>query len=202
MKIICIGKNYHSHILEYDGIIPDEPLIFMKADSSILRKGFPFYIPEFTKNVHYEVEVVIKINKVGKHIQVEHAHRYYDEIGLGIDFTARDVQKELKNDGYPWEKSKSFDNAAFVSDFFPKEDFDLNQMNFSLKQNGEEVQKGNTKDLMVGIDELIAFVSTYFTLKKGDIIYTGTPEGVGPVAEGDILTGFLEGKEVFDVKIK
>ncbi|TDM00342.1 MAG: 2-hydroxyhepta-2,4-diene-1,7-dioate isomerase [Flavobacteriaceae bacterium] len=202
MKIICIGKNYKLHALEFDGIIPDEPLIFMKPDSAVLRKGIPFVIPEFTNDVHYETEVVLKVCKVGKHIQKEFAHRYYEEFALGLDLTARDLQYKLKDMGYPWEKAKAFDGSAFVSDFFPKEGVDLDNLNFSLTVNDKFAQKGNTKDMSITMDEIICYVSKYFTLKKGDLIFTGSPEGVATIHSGDVLKGFIGEKHVFQVNVK
>lgn len=203
MKIICIGQNYEDHIKELGSKRPEEPLIFLKPDSAVLPKKNPFIIPPFSKDVHYEVEVLVKINKVGKFIGERFAHKYYDEIGLGIDFTARDLQAKLKKAGHPWEKAKGFDGSAVISPFFPKENFsDLNNINFSLAKNDEKVQIGNTKDMIFKIDELVAYVSQFFTLKKGDIIFTGTPVGVGAVAKDDVLTGFLENEKVIDIKVK
>ena len=202
MKIICIGRNYAKHIEELANERPTEPVIFLKPDSAILPKKMPFFIPPFSNDIHYEVEVLVKINKVGKYIDTKFAHKYYDEIGLGIDFTARDIQAISKEKGLPWEKAKAFDGSAVVGEFFPKEQFNLEQLQFQLKQNENLVQDGNTNAMLWKIDELIAYVSQFFTLKKGDLIYTGTPAGVGKVAPNDILVGLLEGKEAFRIKIK
>jgi len=203
MKIICIGRNYAAHIEELQNEKPEDPVVFIKPDSAVLPKEQDFYIPEFSKDVHYEVEVLVKIKKVGKHIQEKFAHKYYDEVGLGIDFTARDVQAKLKEKGLPWEKAKGFDGAAVIGTWLPVTTFkDLNNVNFELLKNEEVVQKGNTSLMLWKIDELIAYVSQYFMVKKGDIIFTGTPAGVGKVAPNDYLTGTIEGKEVFSLKIK
>ncbi len=203
MKLICIGRNYSEHIKELANERPLEPVVFIKPDSAILPKEQYFYIPEFTKEVHYEVEVLVKINKVGKHIDPKFAHTYYDEIGLGIDFTARDLQSKLKEKGLPWEKAKGFDGAAVIGKWMSKSNFnDLNDLNFSLYKNGEMVQQGNTSLMLWKIDELIAYVSQFFTLKKGDIIFTGTPKGVGKIQPNDYLSGLLEKVEMFTVNIK
>ena len=202
MKIICIGRNYAKHIEELDNEKPESPVVFLKPDSSILPKNNPFFIPPFSNDVHYEVEVLVKINKVGKHIASRFAHKYYDEIGLGIDFTARDVQFRCKVRGLPWEKAKAFDGSAIVGQFFPKEEFDLENLDFQLKKNGEVVQNGNTNAMLWKIDELIGYVSQYFTLKKGDLIFTGTPAGVGKVSENDELEGIIEGKKAFKIHVK
>lgn len=203
MKIICIGRNYANHIAELQNERPDEPVVFLKPDSSILLKQHPFVIPEFSKDVHHEIELLVKINKVGKYIDVKFAHSYYDEIGIGIDFTARDLQSKLKEKGLPWEKAKSFDGATVLSDFVSKDSFsDVNAINFELKKNGQMVQKGNSSLMLWKIDELIAYVSQYFTLKKGDILFTGTPEGVGAVQPNDILEGFLEDNKMFRIQVK
>ncbi len=200
MKIICVGRNYTDHINELNNEKPENPVLFMKPDTALLNKEMPFPIPDFSDNVQYEVELVVKINKVGKHIQPEFAHKYYDKIALGIDFTARDVQQQLKDKGLPWERAKAFDNSAVVSDFFAKEKYDLTQLNFSLHRNQQLVQSGNTRDMLWKIDELIAYISTYFTLKTGDLIYTGTPAGVGKVSSNDTLEGFIEDQQVFAIK--
>lgn len=204
MKIICIGRNYTEHISELKNEKPDEPVIFMKPDTAILLKKQPFFIPDFSEEVHYETEILVKIKKVGKHIQEKFAHKYYDEIGLGIDFTARDLQQKLKEKGLPWEKAKSFDGAAVIGEkWLQKRSIkDVNNLNFSLEKNGEVVQKGNTSHMLWKIDELIAYISTFFTLKIGDIIFTGTPAGVGKVAANDRLTGFIEENQVFSIQIK
>lgn len=203
MKIICVGRNYADHIRELENSRPDSPVLFMKPDTAVLLKDRDFYIPDFSNDIHYEVELLVKINRVGKYIQEEFAHKYYDEIGLGIDFTARDLQTELKTKGLPWERAKGFDGSAVVSRFVPKEQFaNLNDISFSLQKNGETVQRGNTSHMLWSVDALIAYISTFFTLKIGDVIFTGTPAGVGPVADGDTLVGFLEAEEMFSIKIK
>lgn len=202
MKIICIGRNYAKHIKELENERPESPVVFLKPDSAILPKNHPFFIPPFSNDVHYEVEVLIKINKVGKHIAARFADKYYDEVGLGIDFTARDVQAHCKEKGLPWEKAKAFDGSAVIGQFFPKEEFDLENLSFQLLKNNNVVQDGNTKAMLWKIDELIGYVSQYFTLKKGDLIFTGTPAGVGKVSENDELTGIMEGKKSFQIKVK
>ncbi len=202
MKIICIGRNYAKHIEELENERPESPVVFLKPDSSILPKNNPFFIPPFSNDVHYEVEVLVKINKVGKHIASRFAHKYYDEIGLGIDFTARDVQAHCKAKGLPWEKAKAFDGSAIVGQFYSKEEFDLDNLSFQLLKNEEIVQDGNTNAMLWKIDELISYVSQYFTLKKGDLIFTGTPAGVGKVSENDELKGIIEGKEAFQIRVK
>lgn len=203
MKIICIGRNYTDHIKELSNEKPTDPVIFMKPDSAVLPKEQDFYIPEFSDDIHYEVEVLIKICKVGKHINQRFAHKYYDEIGLGIDFTARDLQSKLKAKGLPWEKAKGFDGSAVIGNWKNKSDYkNLENLNFRLLVNEKEVQNGNTSLMLWKIDELIAYVSTFFTLKKGDIIFTGTPAGVGKVKPNDYLEGFLENKRLFALKIK
>jgi 2-keto-4-pentenoate hydratase/2-oxohepta-3-ene-1,7-dioic acid hydratase in catechol pathway len=202
MKIICIGRNYARHIEELANERPESPVIFLKPDSAILPKKIPFFIPPFSDEVHYEVEILIKINKVGKHIAAKFSHKYYDEVGLGIDFTARDVQAKCKEKGLPWEKAKAFDGSAVIGDFYPKEQFDLDHLKFQLYKNNILVQDGNSEAMLWKIDDLIAYVSQYFTLKKGDIIFTGTPAGVGKVNENDELKGLIEGKEAFRLKIK
>ncbi len=202
MKIICIGRNYAEHARELGNEIPDSPVIFMKPDTAVLKKGSDFYIPEFSNDVHHELEVVLKISKGGKYIQEENADKYYDEIGLGIDFTARDLQSELKAKGLPWELSKGFDGSAVVSEFYNKEDFDMKNINFSLMKNKEKVQNGNTSLMIFSPQKIIAFVSQYFTLRVGDLIFTGTPKGVGKVSENDLLEAFLEDQKVFDLRIQ
>ncbi|MGY5850222.1 fumarylacetoacetate hydrolase family protein [Salegentibacter sp. F14] len=204
MKIICIGRNYTQHIAELENEKPQEPVIFLKPDTAILLKKQPFFIPDFSKDVHYEVEVLVKIKRVGKYIQPKFAHKYYDEIGLGIDFTARDLQKKLKEKGLPWEKAKAFDGAAVIGEkWISKKSFsDINNINFSLWKNEESVQQGNTAHMLWKIDELIAYVSEFFTLKIGDVIFTGTPAGVGKVQPNDRLTGFLEKEKMFSINIK
>ena len=203
MKLICIGRNYTEHIKELENEKPTDPVVFLKPDTAILLKKQPFFIPDFSDDVHYEVEVLVKINRVGKHIDKKFAHKYYKEIGLGIDFTARDLQAKLKAKGLPWEKAKSFDGAAVIGNWLPVSDFeDVNQIGFSLKKNEEIVQNGNTSHMLWQIDELIEYVSKYFTLKIGDIIFTGTPAGVGKVSANDKLVGLLEGKELFSINVK
>ena len=203
MKIICIGRNYVNHIAELNNERPDEPVIFMKPDTAILPKKSPFVIPEFSSDIHHEVEILVKISKVGKYIDTKFAHKYYDEIGLGIDFTARDLQNKLKEKGLPWEKAKAFDGSAVIGDFLPKNNFlSLENITFELTKNGQTVQKGNTSNMLWKIDEIIAYVSQYFTLKKGDIIFTGTPEGVGKVLPNDVLEGFIDNIKLMRLHIK
>lgn len=203
MKLICIGRNYTDHIKELESEKPTDPVVFLKPDTAILLKKQPFFIPDFSDNVHHEVEVLVKINKVGKYIDKKFAHKYYDDIGLGIDFTARDLQAQLKAKGLPWEKAKAFDGAAVVGKWLPKTKFqNIDDINFSLKKNDEVVQNGNTALMLWKIDELIEYVSKYFTLKIGDIIFTGTPAGVGKVFAEDQLKGYLEDEEMFSIKIK
>ena len=202
MKIICIGRNYAEHAKELGNEIPENPVIFMKPDTAILKKGSDFYIPEFSDDVHYELEVVLKISKGGKYIQEEKASNYFEEIGLGIDFTARDLQSQLKAKGLPWELAKGFDGSAVVSEFYKKSDFDMRNLSFSLMKNKEKVQDGNTSMMIFSPEKIIAFVSQYFTLKTGDLIFTGTPQGVGKVEENDILQAFLEDEKVLDLRIQ
>ena len=203
MKIICIGRNYTKHIEELHNERPDEPVVFMKPDSAVLLKQHPFVIPEFSEDIHHELEVIVKINKVGKYIEPKFAHKYYDEISVGIDFTARDLQQKLKDKGLPWEKAKAFDGSAVIGDFVSKSDFkSIDNLNFELTNNGVTVQKGNTSYMLWKIDELIAYVSQFFTLKIGDIIFTGTPEGVAVVRPDDVLEGFLEGNKLFRIQVK
>lgn len=202
MKIICIGRNYADHAKEMKSALPTEPIFFFKPDLAILR-GHKFYIPDFTKDLHYEVELVIKINRVGKHIDEKFAHKYYNEIGLGIDFTARDIQQECKAKGLPWEKAKAFENSAVLSkQFINKADLDLNKIKFSMLQNGEIVQDGISSDMIFTFDKIIAYISQFVTLKIGDLIYTGTPAGVGPVRIGDKLSGFIGDHNMFNIDIK
>ncbi len=203
MKIIAIGRNYAEHAKELNNPIPTTPVIFMKPDTAVLKDNKPFYLPDFSNDVHFELEVVLKICKEGKHIAEKFASSYYDEIGLGIDFTARDIQSKHKEKGLPWELAKSFDNSAPISIFYPKSEFEnLYDLNFELKVNNESKQKGNTKDLLFSFEKIISFVSQYITLKKGDLIFTGTPEGVGKTNKGDKLEAWLAGKQLlnFDVK--
>jgi 2-keto-4-pentenoate hydratase/2-oxohepta-3-ene-1,7-dioic acid hydratase in catechol pathway len=203
MKIICIGRNYADHAKEMNSPIPSVPMFFMKPDVAILRPGTPFYYPSFSKDVHFECELVVKINRVGKNISERFAHKYYSEIGLGIDFTARDLQKQCKEKGHPWEIAKAFEGSAPLSkEFIDKSELDLEDVQFSMTQNGSQVQIGSTKDMIFNIDQLIAYVSQFMTLKKGDLIYTGTPAGVGPIAIDDELKGFIGEKEMFTVRVK
>lgn len=203
MKIICIGRNYAEHAKELKNEIPTEPVWFMKPDTALLKDGEAFYLPDFSNDIHHEIEIVIKINKVGKHIEEQFAHKYYDEIGIGIDFTARDLQVKCKEKGLPWEKAKAFDGSAPIGKFIKKEQLgDLNNLNFELKINGESRQLGNTKDLLFSFDKIISYVSKFVTLKVGDLIYTGTPEGVGPVKIGDKLKGYLKGDLLLEFEVK
>ena len=202
MKIICIGRNYAKHIEELSNERPSNPVVFLKPDSAILPKNHPFFIPPFSEDVHYELEILVKINKVGKHIATKFAHKYYDEIGLGIDFTARDIQQQCKEKGLPWEKAKAFDGSAVIGQFYPKTDFDLENLSFQLLKNNEIVQDGNTNAMLWKIDELVSYVSQYFTLKKGDIIFTGTPAGVGKVEENDVLIGMIKDVKALEIKVK
>jgi len=203
LKIICIGRNYVSHVKEFKNKLPKEPVIFIKPDTSIIKKNSPFFIPSFSNYIDHEVELIIKINRIGKHIQKKFSHKYYQEITLGIDFTARKLQDQLKKDRLPWEKSKSFDGSALIGKWISKDNFsDLNSINFELFKNKKSIQKANTSRMIWDIDSIISYCSTYFTLKIGDIIFTGTPKGVSKVEKNDILEGFIEGKEVFSLKIK
>ena len=203
MKLICIGRNYTAHIEELENERPKDPVVFIKADSAVLPKEQDFYLPPFSNNVHHEVELLVKITKVGKHIAKEFAHKYYDEISLGIDFTARDVQDELKSKGLPWEKAKSFDGSAVIGKWVSKSNYkDLDHLSFSLKKNNEIVQSASSELMLWKIDELISYVSQFFTLKKGDIIFSGTPSGVGKVEAGDVSEGFIENDSFFKVGVK
>ena len=203
MKIICVGRNYTDHIKELENNKPKEPVLFLKPDSSIILNNKPFFIPDFSQNIHYELELIIKISRLGKHIQEKFSHKYYDFIGLGIDFTARDLQSDLKSKGLPWEKSKAFDGSCFISKWINKSEFnDVNNLNFNLNKNGKTVQKTNSKLMLWKIDELISYISTFFTLKIGDIIFTGTPAGVGKVSISDNLEGFIEDNKIFNLNIK
>jgi 2-keto-4-pentenoate hydratase/2-oxohepta-3-ene-1,7-dioic acid hydratase in catechol pathway len=203
MKIICVGRNYADHIEELQNQKPKDPVLFLKPDTALLQKNQPFFIPHFSSDIHYEVEVLVRINRIGKHIQEKFAPKYYEEIGLGIDFTARTLQKELKEKGLPWEKAKAFDGSCLVGDWVSKTEFgDLNKLPFLLEKNGIVVQQGATQNMLWKIDELISYTSKFFTLKIGDILFTGTPAGVGAVKENDLLVGFLDGKQNFSVKIK
>lgn len=203
MKIICIGLNYHSHIQELKSQIPDVPVFFMKPETAMIVKNRPFFLPDFSNDIHYEVELLVRINKLGKSIQKKFAHTYYDEIGLGIDFTARDLQQKVRSEGLPWEITKSFDGSAIIGTFLPKSQFaDLNNIPFHLKLNDRIVQQGNTSDMIFDIDTVIEYVSQFVTLKIGDIIFTGTPVGVGPVAINDRLQGYIGDQKLFDFRVK
>jgi len=202
LKIICIGRNYRDHAKELSNPVPKDPLVFMKPPSALLLENKPFYYPEFTSNLHYELEVVLKICKNGRHVQPDFASGYYEQIGLGIDFTARDIQDRCKEKGHPWEIAKGFDHSAVVSSFFPLSDYDRSSIRFEMKKNGVSVQNGDTGDLIFKFDFLIEYVSQFFKLQMGDLIFTGTPAGVGPVIVGDHLEGYLEGKKIIDCKIK
>lgn len=202
MKIICIARNYVDHIKELNNEIPENPVFFLKPDTALLQKNRDFYIPEFTKELHYEAEVVVKISKVGKYIQPEFAHNYFQEISLGIDFTARDIQTQLKEKGHPWEIAKAFDHSAVIGDFFDKNDFDLDNLSFRLEKNEKVVQQGNTKAMIHDFYKIISEASKYFTLKTGDLIMTGTPAGVGKVNINDRLKGWIENQVSFDISVK
>ncbi|RTY68162.1 fumarylacetoacetate hydrolase family protein [Flavobacterium sp. LB2P53] len=203
MKIICIGRNYTNHIEELQNERPTEPVVFMKPDSAVLLKQHPFVIPEFSEEVHHEIEIIVKISKVGKYIEPKFAHKYYDEISVGIDFTARDLQDKLKAKGLPWEKAKAFDGSAVIGEFVSKNQFSsVENITFELKKNNETVQMSNSSLMLWKIDELISYVSQFFTLKIGDIIFTGTPEGVAAVKPEDVLEGFLEGQQLFRIQVK
>ncbi|OFZ56608.1 MAG: 2-hydroxyhepta-2,4-diene-1,7-dioate isomerase [Bacteroidetes bacterium RIFCSPHIGHO2_02_FULL_44_7] len=203
MKIICIGRNYADHAKEMNAPLPTVPMFFMKPDVALLKNGNPFYYPEFSKDIHYECELVVRISKAGKNIAEKFAHNYYSEIGLGIDFTARDLQQLCKEKGQPWEIAKSFEASAPISErFIPIKELDLSTLEFSLDQNGKRVQTGHAKDMIFGIDQLIAYVSRFMTLKTGDLIYTGTPQGVGPIAIGDVLIGKIGTEEMFRLEVK
>lgn len=203
MKIICIGRNYADHAKEMNSAVPENPVFFLKPDTALIPKRNPFFYPDFTHDLHYECEIVVKINKLGKNIQTKFAHTYYDEIGLGIDFTARDLQQKCKEKSLPWEMAKAFDHSAPVSEIFiSKNELDLENIHFHLLKNDEKVQIGNSKDMLFNIDEIIAYVSQFITLKIGDLIFTGTPAGVGPVQIGDVLEGFIEDRKLLELKIK
>lgn len=201
MKIFCIGRNYVAHAQELDNEVPSSPLVFMKPSTALLQENKPFYYPSFSNDIHYEVELVLKIKKHGKHIEKQFAHLYYDHIGLGIDFTARDIQSELKKKGHPWEIAKSFDSSAVISTFHPISELPK-EIPFTLKKNGEVVQDGNSNRMIFDFDTIISYISKRFTLQIGDLIYTGTPAGVGPIQIGDQLEGFIDKKSVFQVEIK
>ncbi len=203
MKIIAVGRNYVAHIEELKNEKPDSPVIFCKPDTALLKDNAPFYMPDFSKEIHHEVELVLKISKEGKNIEKQFAHKYYEEIGLGIDFTARDLQDKLKAKGLPWEIAKSFNHSAPVSEFAPLSDYkDLKNISFDLLVNSELRQHGNTAAMIFDFDDIISYISKFFTLKKGDLIFTGTPSGVKSVQIGDRLEGYIEGKKFFDFEVK
>jgi 2-keto-4-pentenoate hydratase/2-oxohepta-3-ene-1,7-dioic acid hydratase in catechol pathway len=202
MKIIGIGMNYAEHNKELNAVTPMQPVVFMKPDSALLRENKPFFLPDFSSEIHYEVEVVLKINRLGKNIAPQFASRYYDEFALGVDFTARDLQSDFRAKGLPWELAKGFDNSAVVSPFLPMKDYEKNNISFRLDVNSKTVQAGNTANMIYSFDEIIAYVSRFFTLKIGDLIFTGTPAGVGKVAINDVLEGYVENKKMFSFKIK
>lgn len=203
MKIFCVGRNYADHAKELNNEVPTEPVIFMKPDTALLREDQPLYYPSFTQNLHYELELVVRIQKPGKKIEEKFAHKYYEEITVGIDFTARDKQDELKKKSLPWELAKAFDHSAVVGRMLPKSGFgDLQQLSISMSKNGTAVQEGNTKDMLFSIDRLISFISQHFTLRTGDLIFTGTPQGVGPAQIGDLFEGYLQGQKLFECAIR
>ena len=203
MKIICIGRNYLDHAKELGNKTPTSPLFFLKPDTAIQPKGHPFFIPDFSNNIHFEVELVVKISKNGKNIDEKFAHKYYDEIGIGIDFTARDIQEDCKKKGLPWEKAKGFDGSAQISnEFINKKSLKLEDISFSLNLNNSLMQKGNSKNMIFSFDQIISYISKYYTLRAGDLIYTGTPSGVGKVEIGDSLSCFINGREMLNVNIK
>jgi|TARA_Y100001958_G_scaffold88244_1_gene59975 2-keto-4-pentenoate hydratase/2-oxohepta-3-ene-1,7-dioic acid hydratase in catechol pathway len=203
MKLICIGKNYLKHIHELNSKKEDDPVIFLKPDTSVIQKKQPFFIPEFSSDIHYEVEIILKFNRVGKHIEPKFSKKYFDKISLGIDFTARDLQRKFKENGLPWDIAKGFDNSAMIGDWLSVDLFDdIDNINFRLEKNGEIVQKSNSSNMIWKIDQLISKASTFFTIKIGDIMFTGTPEGVGKVVENDLLEGYIDDKKVFSVRVK
>lgn len=203
MKIVCVGRNYKAHAIELNNSIPTEPILFIKPDTAVHNLEQPFYIPDFSNEIYYETEIIVKISKQGKCISEKFAHKYYEEIGLGIDFTARDIQTKLKEKGLPWEIAKAFDGSAVIGTFFPKEVFDNQQnINFSLLQDKQIIQKGNSSEMIWTIDALIAYVSKFFTLRKGDLLFTGTPHGTGKILPNTLLEGFIEDKKAFSVQIK
>jgi 2-keto-4-pentenoate hydratase/2-oxohepta-3-ene-1,7-dioic acid hydratase in catechol pathway len=202
MKILCIGRNYSEHAKELGNSVPENPVVFSKPDTALLKNGEPFYLPSFSNDIHHEIELVIRINKVGKNIQEKFARNYFSEIGLGVDFTARDVQSQLKAKGLPWELAKGFDGSAPLGEFFSIAEKDLSNIQFGLKKNNEWVQQGNTKDMIFSFEKIVSFISQYFTLKVGDLIFTGTPAGVGPVAIGDLLEGFVGEESILKFEVK
>ena len=202
MKIICIGRNYSGHIKELENHRPDNPVIFIKPDTSLIQKNQPFFIPAFSNNIHHEIELVIKIKRIGKYIEEKFANKYYDFLTVGIDFTARDIQNDLKSKGLPWEKSKGFDGSALIGKWLNKDDFQLDNLNFHLKKNNQIIQEGNSSLMFWKIDQIISYISQFFTLKIGDLIFTGTPAGVGMIKEEDVLEGFIENIKCFNIKVK
>ncbi len=202
MKILAIGRNYAAHIEELNNERPDEPVVFMKPDTALLKNNEPFYYPDFSDDIHFEVEILLKIAKEGKYIQEKFAHKYYDEIGIGIDFTARDLQSKAKEKGLPWLLAKGFNGSAPISGFLPKDQFKLDSLNFSLEVDGEVRQKGNTELMLFSFDYLVSYLSRYITLKKGDIIFTGTPKGVGSISKGNVLSAFIEDQKLLECEIK
>jgi 2-keto-4-pentenoate hydratase/2-oxohepta-3-ene-1,7-dioic acid hydratase in catechol pathway len=202
MKIICIGRNYAEHAKELNNAVPTEPVFFLKPDTAVLKNGSTFYLPDFSNDIHHELELVVKISKAGKYIEPEFAYKYFDEIGLGIDFTARDIQQKCKEKGLPWEKAKAFDGSAPLGEFISKSELnDLGNIDFELMVNGSSRQKGNSQDMIFNIPQIISYVSKFITLKTGDLIYTGTPSGVAAVKEGDILQGYLNGRKLLEIKV-
>lgn len=202
MKIICIGRNYADHAKELNNPLPSEPVFFLKPDTALLKNGSTFYLPDFSSDIHHELEIVIKISKAGKYIEPEFAHKYFDEIGLGIDFTARDIQQQCKEKGLPWEKAKAFDGSAPIGEFISKTEIkNLNDMDFELFVNGNSRQRGNSGNMIFNVAQIISYVSKFITLKTGDLIFTGTPSGVAPVKQGDTLAGFLNGKKLLEIKV-
>jgi 2-keto-4-pentenoate hydratase/2-oxohepta-3-ene-1,7-dioic acid hydratase in catechol pathway len=203
MKIICIGRNYAEHAKEMNSPVPTEPVFFLKPDTALIKENQPFFIPDFSNDVHHEAELVIKISRPGKHIDEKFAHKYYEEIGIGIDFTARDIQAKCKEKGLPWEKAKAFDGSAPIGIFVNKNKFaSLDKISFHLDINGNTVQKGSSSDMIFSFDKIIAYISKFVTLKTGDLIYTGTPEGVGPVKAGDRLQAFIEKEKLLEFEVK
>ncbi len=201
MKIICIGRNYLDHIKELNNSIPKEIIFFLKPETAIPIKGQPFFLPDFSKKIEHEIELVLKINKAGKFIQEKYSHKYYSEISVGIDFTARDIQEKMKKRGLPWEISKSFDGSAVIGKFIPISELNKKNINFSLKKNGNILQVGNSKEMIHNFDKIISFISKFITLKKGDLIFTGTPFGVSTVKKNDLLEGFIEKEKLFQIKV-
>ena len=203
MKIFAIGQNYVEHNKELNSNHPTEPVVFMKPDTALLKNNKPFFIPDFTNELHYETELIVKFNRLGKNIDTIFSDRYYAEIGLGVDFTARDLQRKLKAEGKPWELSKAFDNSAVIGNFLPVEELgDIQNIRFRLDLNGKTVQDGNSSKMIFPINELVMYISRFFTIKIGDILFTGTPAGVGKVAIGDRLEGYIFDKKMFDFYIK